>query len=282
MKVLPFEIPKPTKDALIYQEDHELVFYDKLHQHQEIQLSYLVEGEGTLVVGDTVNQYKKGDVLVIGSNLPHVFKSEVNANKKSLMLTLFFTREGFGKHFFDLEELHSLSSFFRHAENGFKVHSDTETIGALFTNLKRVGKLKRFTTFLEILSLLTKAKKTELSSFVYEKKFSANEGKRMQDVISYTMNHYQKQINLEEVAYVANMTKNAFCKYFKKRTNKTYFRFLNELRVENASKVLLSNSDLSIAEIADKSGFNNISNFNRQFKSVKGMVPSEYRKTKAI
>lgn len=277
MKVLPFEIPKPTKDALIYQEDHELVFYDKLHQHQEIQLSYIVEGEGTLVVGDTVNQYKKGDVLVIGSNLPHVFKSEVNANKKSLMYTLFFTRDGFGKHFFDLEELHSLNSFFRHAENGFKVHSETEVIGALFTNLKRIGKLKRFTTFLEILSLLTKAKKTELSSFVYEKKFSANEGKRMQDVISFTMNNYQKQINLEEVAYVASMTKNAFCKYFKKRTNKTYVQFLNELRIENASKLLLNKVELSVAEVAYQTGFGNLSNFNRKFKEIKGKTPSEYR-----
>ena len=75
------------------------------HQHEEIQVSYIAEGEGTLVVGDTVNHYKKGDVLVIGSKLPHVFKSEVNTNKKSLMLSLFFTESSFGKHFFKLEEL---------------------------------------------------------------------------------------------------------------------------------------------------------------------------------
>jgi AraC-like DNA-binding protein len=104
----------------------------------------------------------------------------------------------------------------------------------------------------------------------------------MSAVMEYTMNNYHTQISLETIAMVAAMTKNAFCKYFKKRTNKTYFRFLNELRVENASKLLLSDMDLSIAEIADKSGFNNISNFNRQFKTVKHIVPSEYRKIKAI
>ena len=97
------------------------------------------------------------------------------------------------------------------------------------------------------------------------------------DIMEYTMNNYEKDITLERIAMVASMTKNAFCKYFKKRTNKTYFRFLNELRIENACKLLLSNEDYSIAEIADKSGFNNISNFNRQFKSIKLMVPSEYK-----
>ena len=105
MKVLPFKIPKLEHDALIYQEDKEVVFYDKFHQHEEIQVSYIAAGEGTLIVGDTINYYKKGDVLAIGSNLPHVFKSDVANHKTSEMLTLFFTKTGFGEHFFELEEL---------------------------------------------------------------------------------------------------------------------------------------------------------------------------------
>ena len=74
------------------------------------------------------------------------------------------------------------------------------------------------------------------------------------------------------------MTKNAFCKYFKKRTNKTYFQFLNELRIENACKLLLGNTDFSIIQIAETSGFNNISNFNRHFKTYKKMSPSEFKR----
>ena len=120
MKVLPFKIPKPNEDAIIYQEDHELVFYDKLHQHEEIQLSYIAQGIGTLIVGDRVNTYKKGDIIVIGSNLPHVFKSETSENK-SLMLTLFFTRESFGMEFFDLEEMKVIDPFFKRSVNGIKV-----------------------------------------------------------------------------------------------------------------------------------------------------------------
>jgi len=101
----------------------------------------------------------------------------------------------------------------------------------------------------------------------------------MQDVFEFTMTNYRQEISLEKISNVANMTKNAFCKYFKKRTNKTYFRFLNELRIEHACKLVVSNNDFTLAEIAYKSGYKNISNFNRQFKALKKKSPSEFRKT---
>jgi AraC-like DNA-binding protein len=281
MKVLPFKIPKPEYHALVYQEDYETVFYDKFHQHEEIQISYINKGEGTLIVGDTINDYEEGDILVIGGNLPHVFKSNTEKSNVSHMITLFFTEDAFGDNFFDLDELKELKRFFKKTENGFKIASN-KIQQNFFYQLKEASRLQRFIILLEILRTLSKVKATALSSYIYEKQYSDIEGKRMSAVMEYTMNNYHTQISLETIAMVAAMTKNAFCKYFKKRTNKTYFRFLNELRVENASKLLLSDMDLSIAEIADKSGFNNISNFNRQFKTVKHIVPSEYRKIKAI
>ena len=92
MKALPFKIPKPEQDALVYQVDYGTSFYDKLHQHKEIQISLIVEGAGTLVVGDSVNDYAKNDVLIIGSNIPHVFKSDYSASNSFHMISLFFTR----------------------------------------------------------------------------------------------------------------------------------------------------------------------------------------------
>lgn len=279
MKALPFEIPKPTNDSLIYQEDYEYVFYDKFHQHKEIQLSYILEGEGTLIVGDTISHYQKGDVLAIDGNLPHLFKSEPNASVKSHMLTLFFTKEGFGNDFFGLEELSEVATFFHKIGNGFKVNSHKKSLAESFLTLKDSSKLERFTRFLQILKTLSKAKKQALSSYTYGRNYSADEGKRMQDVMSYTMSHFHEVITLDQIAEVALMTKNAFCKYFKKRTNKTYVQFLNELRVENASKLLITHKEISIAEIGYQSGFGTISNFNRQFKLVKGMTPSVFRKS---
>ena len=135
MKVLPFKIPKPEQDAFVFQVDKDEVFYDKLHQHEEIQLSFIVEGEGTLIVGDTVNYYSKNDILVIGSHIPHVFKSDVKASKNSHMLTLFFTKYSFGESFFQLEELKTLENFFQRSKHGFKVLSKQKLMKELFLSL---------------------------------------------------------------------------------------------------------------------------------------------------
>ena len=278
MKVLPFKIPKPEHAALVFQEDHELIFYDKFHQHEEIQVSLIAEGQGTLIVGDTINRYRKGDIIVLGENLPHVFKTEIINNTKSRMLTLFFTKDAFGDEFFDLGEMEELKRFFKKVDNGFKIENVSDSLKSMFCNLEETNKLGRFISLLKILKYLSKANSTPLSSYIYEKKYNDIEGKRMRAVMDYTMNNYNKAISLDDIAEVGAMTRNAFCKYFKRRTNKTYFRFLNELRVENACKLLRSSQELSVAEIADKSGFNNISNFNRQFKTVKRVIPSEYKR----
>lgn len=278
MKVLPFKIPKPKEDAFIFQVDYDAAFYDKLHQHEEIQISFIAEGEGTLIVGDTINYYAKGDVFIIGGNIPHVFKSDVDASGKSHMLSLFFTKQSFGTHFFELEELKELALFFKRAKHGFKITSKLKLIKDLFFKIEKSTKLNRFIMLLQLLKMASTCNYKSLSSFIYDKKYSDNEGHRMRNVFEYTMGNFEKDITLNTISEVANMTKNAFCKYFKKRTNKTYVQFLNELRLEHACKLLLSNKDLSISEVSEKSGFNNISNFNRQFKVVKKSSPSLFKK----
>lgn len=279
MKVLPFKIPKPQQDAFVFQIDKELVFYDKLHQHEEIQFSYIVEGEGTLIVGDTVNYYKKGSIIVIGSHIPHVFKSDIKSSITSQMLSIFFSKNSFGTDFFKLEELKEVQKFFKRAKHGFKIISKQKQIKNLFFELEKASKLNQFLILLQLLKMASIANYKSLSSFVYDKKYSDNEGHRMQNVFDFTMNNFEKEISLATISEVANMTKNAFCKYFKKRTNKTYIQFLNELRIEYASQLILSKEDISITNIAIQSGYNNISNFNRQFKVVKKISPTQFRKT---
>ena len=282
MKVLPFKIPKPEKNAFVFQIDDDEAFYDKLHQHEEIQLSYIVKGEGTLIVGDAINHYSEGDIFIIGSHLPHVFKSDKAITNNSLMLTLFFSRSSFGNHFFNLEELKELQPFFNRSRHGFKVTSKQNIIKGLFFQLEKASKFNRFLILFQLLKLISTANYKSLSSFVYDKKFSDNEGSRMRNVFEYTMNHFNSEITLDTIAEVANMTKNAFCKYFKKRTNKTYFNFLNELRIEQACKLLLSNKETTIAVVAEQSGFNNLSNFNRQFQAIKQQSPSEFKKNNKL
>lgn len=277
MKVYPFKIPKPNNNALIYQEDIEIVFYDKLHQHDEIQISYIEKGNGTLLVGNSFTNYYTGNVFVIGSNVPHAFKSDTSKNETSKMLTLFFTKESFGTSFFKLEEFEEIESFFVNSLHGFQVTSQLTEIKEIFNKLKKATKLERFIILIALLKLLSESDINLLSNYTYAKKLSDSEGKRMRKVFDYTLKNANQKISLDEIASVANMTKNAFCKFFKKRTNKTYINYLTELRIENACKILKSNKDMAIVDVAFKAGFYNISNFNRRFKELKKMTPLIFR-----
>ncbi|WP_438976870.1 AraC family transcriptional regulator [Polaribacter sp.] len=277
MKVYPFKIPKPNNNALIYQEDIEIVFYDKLHQHDEIQISYIEKGNGTLLVGNSFTNYYTGNVFVIGSNVPHAFKSDTTKNETSKMLTLFFTKESFGTSFFKLEEFEEIESFFVNSLHGFQVTSQLTEIKEIFNKLKKATKLERFIILIALLKLLSESDINLLSNYTYAKKLSDSEGKRMRKVFDYTLKNADQKISLDEIASVANMTKNAFCKFFKKRTNKTYINYLTELRIENACKILKSNKDMAIVDVAFKAGFYNISNFNRRFKELKKMTPLTFR-----
>tara|TARA_R110002051_G_scaffold228869_1_gene290966 strand:+ start:2536 stop:3381 length:846 start_codon:yes stop_codon:yes gene_type:complete len=277
MNVLPFKIAKPEKNSFVFQIDDTHPFYDKLHQHEEIQISLIIEGEGTLIVGDTVNSFKKGDIFIIGSGIPHIFKSDIQASESSYMLSVFFTNTSFGKDFFELEELQEVTSFFKRAKHGFKITSKNKKARDLFFQLEKATKLKQLILLLQLLQICSNASYKSLSSFIYDKKYSDNEGNRMRTIFEYTMNNFTQKITLEDISTIANMTKNAFCKYFKKRTNKTYFQFLMELRIENACKLLLSNKEASVANIAEQCGYYNISNFNRQFQVYKQQSPTEFR-----
>jgi len=276
LKVLPFKIPKPKNEALVYQEEGGSEFYDLLHQHGEIQISYIVKGSGTLIVGDTINHYKEEDILVIGGYIPHVFRSDKNASDVSLMYTLFFDKDSFGKNFFHLPDLSPTQDFFKKSEYGMKITSNKEII-KLFNGLAQQNKVEQIATLLLVINSITKSKTKQLSSFVYRKSFSDHEGKRMGKVYKHAMERYHESITLDEISDIANMSKNAFCRYFKKRTNKTFFQFLIEIRIENACKLINNKPELPISQVSEQCGFNNIANFNRKFKQVKGCSPSQFR-----
>ncbi|WP_298286069.1 AraC family transcriptional regulator [uncultured Lutibacter sp.] len=278
MKVLPFTIPKPENVTLYTEHYKGESFYEKLHQHKEIQISLIVSGEGTYVIGDCVGDFKPNDIFVIGENLPHVFKRDFTNDQGPEMISIFFSKNSYGEGFFKLPEFEHFQPFFNDAVLGFEVLSNKSEIAKLLTRIRKISKYEQFTSFIEILNLIAKAETHTLSSLINLKKYGGNEGKRMSDIFQYTMDNFQKEITLNDVADIANMTPNAFCRYFKQRTTKTFVNFLIDIRIGNACKLLASNNDLSITEISYKSGFNNLANFNRKFKALKGITPSEYRR----
>ena len=279
MKVQPFQITKPLNENLIVQIDRSKAFYDILHQHNEIQLSLIVKGYGKLIVGDSIHQFHTGNFFAIGANSPHLFKSEKEQGNVH-MITIFFTKETFGKEFFTLPDLEELSSFFNFVKEGFQLQSNHQKINDLFIRFPKASKTTRVLLFLELLQHLIHAKKTSLTNFTYPKETGNVAGKRMQTIFDYVLHHFQNDVKLATISELIHMTPNAFCKFFKQRTNKTFFQFLIELRLEHASQMLRANEDYSIAEIAEQSGFKSISNFNRKFKKQKRIVPSQYRMIK--
>tara|TARA_Y100000815_G_scaffold271600_1_gene298572 strand:- start:14265 stop:15104 length:840 start_codon:yes stop_codon:yes gene_type:complete len=279
VKVFPFKIPKTSNDVLILQEDIEEVFYDKLHQHQEIQISYIVKGQGTLLVGDAVDRYNEGDVLVFGSNLPHVFKSDPIRDSYSHMRTVFFDINGFGEQLFKSEEFKELEGFFTLAQAGFKINRPTIKYSDSFNLLWEKEKLERTLLFFQILNMLNKDEKTLLSSFGKNRQYGANEGERMSRIFHHLMNNFKNDISLREIAEVSALSPTAFCRFFKQRTKKTFSQFLLELRIEHACRLLSKkDSQMPITAIAYDCGFNSISNFNRYFKKIKGISPRNYTK----
>lgn len=278
MKVLPFQIPKPEKSALTYQVDQGKQFYPHLHQHEEIQISIVLAGEGELIVGDTVNHFKANDVFIIGSNIPHLFRNHPVEGEEAHMLSLFFTTSSFGIDFFDLPEMESILPLLDKMESGLQLLDHQESIKTLFLQLAKQSYFDRFLSFLEILRYSQNSKTRPLSSFVYHKVYSDDEGDRMSKVMNYAITNYQHPITLQQIADLANMTPNAFCRYFKRRTRKTFFQFLLEIRLEAATRMLKNEPDMSILSISEAVGFNNLSNFNRKFKEYTKVTPSALRK----
>lgn len=281
MKVLPFKIPKTTDETFLYQRDESVILYNKLHQHEDIQISYIQHGEGSLLVSDAIIEYEAGDVLILGSYLPHVFKSEIkiyHESKPSVMHSIFFSEKSIESNLLKLPECKQLLEFIEESKNGFKISQNATDLKKLFLKFAVSEELNRFVVFLKIINTINKAPKNILSNFSYNKRFKDSEGKRLQLVYEFALNNLDRSITLEEVANIANMTRNSFCKYFKVRTNKSFFQFLIELRIEKATKLLANQLDTPINEIADSCGFASMSHFNNKFKLLKGCAPLAYRK----
>jgi len=280
MKVYPFKIPKKPNENIILQIDRSSHFFDKLHQHEEIQMSYILAGKGKLVVGNSITAFEPGDFVAIGSNVPHLFLSQ-QESKDSHMMSIFFTKDSFGSRFFENQEMTSLQPLFKWLPYGFKGKDEEGFIGQLFLGLKNGDKFGLFMGLLKLLNYLTKKETTQILEEAYTFKISTNQGQRLQIVFDHVMQHFQNEISLEGIAMKVHMSKNAFCRFFKQRTNKTFFQFLAELRIQHACELLKENPETSIAEIATYSGYNSISNFNRQFKELKQTSPRAFRKQQA-
>lgn len=275
MKVSPFHILKPVDENLIVQVDRSKGFYRHLHQHAEIQLSLIAEGQGKLLIGDSIHRFGNGDFFAIGSHCPHLFQSD-DEDSEIHMISLFFTERTLGEGFFELPDLMEARPFFEIIAEGFRPLAGQLEIAELMCQFPEISRLSRIISFLHLLRQCSQIETKALTHFKYHRRTGPLAGERLQVVFDYLLNHFHDEVKLDHVARLVHMTPNAFCKFFKKRTNKTLFQFIIELRIEHAGQLLKKHPDLSMAHVAERSGFQSISNFNRKFKALKGMSPSQF------
>ncbi|MBL6445140.1 helix-turn-helix domain-containing protein [Fulvivirga sp. 29W222] len=282
MKVLPFKVSKTINSSFLIQVDDQPYFYDILHKHPELQLTTILESDGTVLIDDYVGNFKAGDVFLINSNVPHVFKNDKkyyteSEDLRALGISIFFEETLFGEKFFKLPETQLVGQFLSKRQS-LKLNRNTaELLIPKITRLQSLNNLSKVIEMLSILEILASAEDSISLTSEVTHDYTELQAKRLNDIYQFTMNEFHREITLEEVADVSNMTVPSFCRYFKKRTRKTYIEFLTEMRVSYACK-LLQKEDLSITGVCHLSGFNNLSNFNRKFKKITGYTPTVFRK----
>jgi len=259
-------------------------FNPNWHFHPELQISFIVKGKGTRFVGDHVETFEEEDVVLTGPNVPHLWRNDdVYFNQNSKLTTrglvIYFNQELVNERLMQKNEFYYINKLIKNSARGIEFYGETKReIKGLLLKMGNLKGFQRIILLLEILNML--AHSTEynlLSSPAYTNVVKADDTKKMSLVYEYVITNFKSKIALEDIADMLNMTTTSFCKYFKPRANKTFTKFVNEIRIGHARKLLLEDN-LNISEIGYECGFSTLSNFNKQFKSIANMPPHAYRK----
>jgi AraC-like DNA-binding protein len=285
MKVIQFTIPVAIENSIVVQEEKLPFFYNHLHRHNETQVTWILKGEGTLIAGNYMQRFKAGDIYIVGANQPHIFKSDPvyfdkKTKKEVQALTIFFNPNGHFRAILELPEAKAIKRFVGESAGGLQVPPVDQKKAAramlAVKNSKQGLRLAHAIQMLQTMATIKNWKKLAANSSEYS--FSDHEGLRMNEVYQFTMEHYSETIKLQQVADKAFLTPQAFCRYFKKHTRKTYIAFLSEIRVNEACKKIISGEFESISSVAYDTGFTSAVSFNRVFKKITGKPPREYLK----
>lgn len=284
MKPLFRKVQVMPEQSFNVNKDFVPFFYNHWHYHPEIEIVYIFEGTGTLLVGNGVRSFRENDLIMIGPNVPHFFRSdphyfEPNSTLMSRSVVIHFNPNFWGDSFMKIPESVLLNELFQKAKKGLLVGGAVrEKVGVLMEEMLNTTGIDKVIQLLSILSYISSSEDvTDLSKTEFNVSLDEYNTRRIDMIYSFSLNNFAREITLEEVAEVANISVNSFCRYFKTHTRKTYFQFLQELRIGHACK-LLAGEKLSISQVAFESGFNNLSHFNRSFKSLMQMKPQAYQR----
>ncbi len=286
MKPLFHKVPVKLQNSFSIRHDVASNFGTVWHYHPELEIQYVIKGEGVRFIGDNISNFSSGELILLGENLPHTWRCNETYFQPTSQLeveaiVIHFLPDCLGKDLLNLPEAYLIPKLFEKAKQGMVIQGKTrEKLSKLLFSAIHATNLDRIIVLLSILKTL--AETNEYSTITTSQhtftQSSESDNIRLNKVYNYTLSHYKKEISLEEISSLSNLSVTSFCRYFKLMTKKTYYDFLIEIRISHACRALIEDK-LPTEVICFECGFNNVSNFYRHFKKVTGITPLDYKRT---
>lgn len=283
MKPVLEYLPRATAESFVVRHFDYSYFPTPWHYHPEIELVLVTSSTGTRFIGDNISYFGPGNLALIGPNLPHLYKndskyyiSERNT-PRAKSIVIHFREEALG-NIWTLPEGQAISNLIKASARGLDIGgADATWVSRIMQRMVTKQGLRRWLDLVEILCIIAEGADVKPISWYAIERRNDKDSWRLNKVLELVMNHFHEEIHLKAIAEKVNMNPGSFSRYFRLRTRKTFIQFLNEIRLGHASR-LLQEESLSISEICFRCGFNNLSNFNRQFKNYYGINPLSFKK----
>lgn len=258
------------------QDDH------SWHYHPECELTYIIKGKGTRFIGDSVEHFNEGDLVLIAPNIPHCWTSH-NKGEENEIVTMQFLPTCLGEDFLNSPDAHGLIEVFKRAKRGILIkNKQANIIGQHLIKLHKKTGLSRLSGFIDILDLVCASSENDLlASELYAIDVSEFHSGRMRKVMEYIQAHLVDEIRQTDIAELVHMTPQGFSRFFRSTTGRTFVSFVNIVRIMEACRLLVSSKE-DITTIAFECGYGNLSNFNRRFMEQKNCTPTEYRNNQGL
>lgn len=286
MKSIERRLPQEIDRSFIVFNEVGAYFPYPWHYHPEYELVMVRKSTGRRMVGDHIGHFEEGDLVFMGPRIPHVWVNDpefIDGKKDYLAdaIVIQFVDNFLGQPFMQIPEMEEFLQFLKISDRGMVIKGEArEKINALMEETLPGNGLQRLSSLLCIFDVLSRLKKSEYELLASPGSLQITHCKtsdHFSRINEYIMRNFHEDISLPEIASVANMAVTTFCNFFKEHYRVTFVEYLNQVKIGHACK-LISEKDVNVVEAAYKSGYNNLANFNKQFKKLKNMTPSEYRK----
>ncbi|WMW77058.1 AraC family transcriptional regulator [Flavobacterium sp. 20NA77.7] len=277
MKAILEDIKIKKGRASFFAYTYQVPYFEfKWHYHPEYELTYIVKGSGYRIVGNTYEYFKEGDLVLLGSNLPHTWTGKSNQQEHSEAIVIQFSSEMIHS-LLAYEESEYMYKMLKDSAMGLNFKSTNEIVNKMEIVLSSNG-FEKIINLIALLNDLSKVAYRLISPNSFHTIVSKKNENRINKVCLYIQHNFNSKITLKQVAELIHQTESNFCKFFKKATGITFSDYVNEIRINEACR-LLELTEMTISEIVFETGFENQSYFNRVFATKKKQTPSHYRKS---